>query len=53
MAEENILEKKESRADLRYVPLCKPIINVMCLPNDEKSGEAFTKVLDNYIDESN
>lgn len=53
MAEENIIEPKESRADFRYVPLCKPLIQVMCLPKNEKEREVFTDILTHYINTNN
>lgn len=42
---------KDTRADLRYQPLCKPIIDVMCLPNIKNQEEIkiFQKILDNYL----
>lgn len=40
-------EEKVSRADLRYQPLCKPMIDAMCLPlKGEK--ELFIRILDHY-----
>lgn len=50
MSDLEIEPKKESRADFRYQPLCKPLIDVMCLPKDQKEREVFSGVMTHYID---
>ena len=45
-------EEKVSRADLRYQPLCKPIIDAMCLPSKGEK-QVFLKILDHYANQTN
>lgn len=47
---ENPLETKESRADIKYQPLCKPLIDVICLPDfkTKEDFELFDNVLAHY-----
>lgn len=44
----DIFDTKESRADFRYTPLCKPIIDVMCLPTNKEEKVVFGEILDHY-----
>lgn len=46
-------EQKESRADFRYIPLCKPLTESMYMPDlsQKENRELLIKTLDNYINE--